>query len=286
MYHNKRMVLPLRKSAHATKNLFVIHDGTGRIDLFFKLSDRIVENYNIYAMTLDHRVGYIPIEVTIQTLAKTYIEQIKNIQPVGPYYIIGMCIGGTIAFEVAAQLENHGEEVGLCGLLDTFVPGSLNKLHPQGFSVASEVAYITPYLLNKDRVKRMLQCHNVEALWTMIKEDLMDDHFDRDLFIQDNPYGLVGYIINPHQIELVDMFYQINIIRTLSNARAIYQPQVSVKQLHIVHAKDFCPINLSEWEEYCDTHEIVEVEGEHYTMLDDPYVEGLAQKINQMIQNK
>jgi thioesterase domain-containing protein len=52
-------------------------------------------------------------------MASYYLEQLRKVQPEGPYYLGGMCAGGTIAFEMALQLEEQGQEVGLVALIDS-----------------------------------------------------------------------------------------------------------------------------------------------------------------------
>src|SRR3990172_4685299 len=45
-------------------------------------------------------------EVTIGALASHYIEQVRRVQPSGPYLLTGMCSGGVVAFEMAQQLRS------------------------------------------------------------------------------------------------------------------------------------------------------------------------------------
>ena len=52
----------------------------------------------------------------------TYLEEIRAIQPEGPYYLIGECAGGVTAYEAARQLRERGEEVALLALLDVERP--------------------------------------------------------------------------------------------------------------------------------------------------------------------
>jgi acyl-CoA synthetase (AMP-forming)/AMP-acid ligase II/thioesterase domain-containing protein/acyl carrier protein len=47
----------------------------------------------------------------VEYLAGEYIKEIKKIQPKGPYILGGNCSGGTVAFEVARQLIDMGENV-------------------------------------------------------------------------------------------------------------------------------------------------------------------------------
>jgi thioesterase domain-containing protein len=57
---------------------------------------------------------------TIEDMAARYIKEIQVIQPAGPYFLAGYCMGGTIAFEMAQQLRWQGQCVNLLALLDTY----------------------------------------------------------------------------------------------------------------------------------------------------------------------
>lgn len=56
-------------------------------------------------------------------MAKDYVEEMRSLQPEGPYFLGGMCLGGNIAYEMAHQLVNQGQEVAFLGILDSnFAP--------------------------------------------------------------------------------------------------------------------------------------------------------------------
>jgi thioesterase domain-containing protein len=55
---------------------------------------------------------------TIEDLAEDYLQQIRQVQPHGPYYLSGYSIGGTVAHELARQLTAAGETVQLLLLFD------------------------------------------------------------------------------------------------------------------------------------------------------------------------
>ena len=58
--------------------------------------------------------------VEIRSLASRYLEEVRKVQPQGPYFLCGMCAGGVVAFEMAQQLKAQGDEVAFLALLDTF----------------------------------------------------------------------------------------------------------------------------------------------------------------------
>ncbi|HYW22004.1 MAG TPA: thioesterase domain-containing protein, partial [Nodularia sp. (in: cyanobacteria)] len=56
----------------------------------------------------------------IPTLASTYIKELRQFQPEGPYLLGGHCFGGIVAFEMAHQLQQQGQDVPLLILIDAF----------------------------------------------------------------------------------------------------------------------------------------------------------------------
>src|ERR1700722_4168350 len=64
------------------------------------------------------REGEVP-NSRVEDMAADYIEQIRSVQPHGPYALAGFSMGGLIAFEMAQQLLQRGETVELVALLDT-----------------------------------------------------------------------------------------------------------------------------------------------------------------------
>src|ERR1700677_1334031 len=55
----------------------------------------------------------------VEDMAADYIEQIRSVQPHGPYALAGFSLGGLIALEMAQQLLQRGEKIELVVLLDT-----------------------------------------------------------------------------------------------------------------------------------------------------------------------
>ena len=75
---------------------------------------------------------------TIKQMAAHYLKEMREIQPHGPYLIGGRSSGGTIAFEMACQLEAMGERVQVLALLDTF-PAGYFKLLPGNSSLSQRL---------------------------------------------------------------------------------------------------------------------------------------------------
>lgn len=64
----------------------------------------------------------VPLPTSIPEIAAYYIQAMQEIQPQGPYYLVGYSIGGLIAYEMAQQLRDRGQQIALLGLLDPTPP--------------------------------------------------------------------------------------------------------------------------------------------------------------------
>jgi aspartate racemase len=61
-----------------------------------------------------------PCPPRIEDMASCYLNEIRAIQPEGPYYLAGLSMGGQVAFEMAQQLHERGQGVALLALFDTY----------------------------------------------------------------------------------------------------------------------------------------------------------------------
>jgi amino acid adenylation domain-containing protein len=60
---------------------------------------------------------------TIEQWAAHYVEQIRLVQPQGPYHLFGHCYGGLLAYETARQLTHLGERIENLYLVDVYRQG-------------------------------------------------------------------------------------------------------------------------------------------------------------------
>jgi thioesterase domain-containing protein/acyl carrier protein len=89
---------------------------------YVQLAQHLDEDQSVYALQAAFRKRsegeYSPDEV--EALATEYIRSMRQLQPEGPYMLAGMCAGGLIAFEMARQLKENGQEIALVGIFDTW----------------------------------------------------------------------------------------------------------------------------------------------------------------------
>ncbi len=65
---------------------------------------------------------------TLEEIAALYVELVRRVQPTGPYQLLGWCVGGVLAFEVARQLREQHQTVAFVGLIDAWAPGNRQRM--------------------------------------------------------------------------------------------------------------------------------------------------------------
>jgi amino acid adenylation domain-containing protein len=63
----------------------------------------------------------------LEDVASECVRLIREIQPQGPYALIGWCAAGVVAFETARQLVQMGHEVSFIGIIDGWAPDYVRR---------------------------------------------------------------------------------------------------------------------------------------------------------------
>jgi enterobactin synthetase component F len=113
------MVLPLRV-ARRERPLFCIHPAVGLSWGYASLLRYLDEKLPIYGLQSRGLRGGAALPESVAEIATDYLAQMRRIQPEGPYRLLGWSLGGLIAHEAAAQLQQAGEQVEFLALLDAY----------------------------------------------------------------------------------------------------------------------------------------------------------------------
>ena len=99
--------------------IFCVPGGGGNVLYFRNLAMNLPEDQPFWALQAPGLDGSETVD-DAKVIASMYIDEIRTIQPRGPYYLGGASYGGNIALEMAQQLTLGGEEVAFLGLFDTY----------------------------------------------------------------------------------------------------------------------------------------------------------------------
>ena len=104
--------------ARATKNIFLLPDGSGSA-MAYARTPEISPEYCIYAMNSPFLQQANKYTCSIQHLASIWTQEIRKIQPRGPYILGGWSAGGYYAYEVMKIFHQNAEVVEKIILIDS-----------------------------------------------------------------------------------------------------------------------------------------------------------------------
>lgn len=175
-------LVPIKESGDKNP-VFCFHGVGGNVLNYLGLapvfSDRPV--FGLQSRGLDRKS--LPLS-NLRKMAKAYTDEIRLIQPNGPYILLGGSMGGILAFESAKILKQAGERVERIIMIDSFGPAlDFSGYHEKG-KLAEKWDYIS--WLIKDKLYSLqesllsglglsvpiktklfnIESHNWRALWT------------------------------------------------------------------------------------------------------------------------
>jgi len=153
----------IRKQANREKNLFLVHAGSGDVEVYAEFCANMSSKFTCWGIKADRLKNYTPRNLSIKEIARGYTRKIKKVQPRGPYYLAGWCIGGTIAFEIARQLERQEEEIGMISLINALAHMKhLDEMIPASyFAIKEKLQQINKNFIDFDHYKKI--CKEVDA---------------------------------------------------------------------------------------------------------------------------
>jgi amino acid adenylation domain-containing protein len=141
-------LLPLNDVSDSKPKIYLVHGAGGDVLLYQKLVNQLGDEYSIFGLQSQGIADESEPLTTIEAMARHYVDEIRVQHGSGPYHLVGYCLGGTVAFEMAHRLTAEGEQIGSLTLLDTYNFQDMGK--PRFASYFGQRAYF--HLRNLVRV--------------------------------------------------------------------------------------------------------------------------------------
>jgi aspartate racemase len=245
--------------------LFCVH-GIGGHVLGYRELARFLDPgqpvYGLQAQGLDGRL----VRISVEEMAARYVAEIRAVQPDGPYALEGASFGGIVAFEMAQQFRAQGEEVALLALVDSFAP-TLSRKKPFAGTVRRVGGHLTAacrlgpraglvYLSQRVRgVKKRLE-------WRVWKA--------RHRAPPRQEYRL------PRTLRSIQLAHRQSLEEYVPR---LYPGRITLFRAQERPVESF-PSPDRGWGELASAGvEIIDVPGNHLTMLERPHVQALAEAI-------
>ncbi len=206
---------------------------------------------------------------TIEEAASAYIEEMRKVQPEGPYMVGGFSGGGITAYEIAHQLEALGETVSIVVMLDTPLPkrrplSRMDRMLIQ-LQQAKAKGILYPLIWAKNRI-----------VWEFVKrrqnEETQSEGAFHNAEIEAAFYrAIAAYDVRPWGGRL--MLYRPPLVGTWTVSNGA---MVNSERTYVTHDND--------WGLYTPQIEVFEVPGDHDSMVLEPNVRVLAGLMREAIE--
>jgi thioesterase domain-containing protein len=263
-------VRPLR--ANGTRPpLFLAHPAGGSTHVYRQLARLLDEDQPCYGLERLDEAG------PVEERATTYLKLIRELQPAGPYRLGGWSFGGVLAYEMAVQLREAGEDVDPIALIDSGVPVAVPAPEAAELLLTRYLGF-AEYLRETYGLDLRLTAEELRAL----PEDAQFDHVLGRLSESDLaerlPAGVLRHQITSHE-----------------DTRALdqYQPRPYAGPVTLYRCTEVTPWNVRDsryehpdaargWDRVCTDLRIVPVTGHHLNLLDPPAVTAIAADLRRL----
>jgi amino acid adenylation domain-containing protein len=245
--------------------LFLIHPAGGHVFPYVHLAHHLGPDqpcYGLQARGLEE--GQQP-HSRIEDMAAYYIEALRTVQPAGPYLLGGWSMGGIVAFEMAQQLHAQGQRTALLALLDTRIPTADEEFADEDFEATLLIDFVRYFGLSLDLRDSLARLPKHELLERVL------EHAKRA--------GLMPLDIEVSQAQPFLELCKADFRATRNYVLNHYPGRITLFKAaqELAGTSSDPTLGWSEWAaEGADVHI---VPGNHATMVYQPHVEVLADKL-------
>lgn len=124
-------ILPLGSGGEEKKDgppLFCIHGADGSVMFYKPFADRLETAFSVHAIEAPmlRKPGSEP-RGSIEKVAQQYLDDVRMVQPVGPYHFAGYSYGALVAWEMARLALEQGDDVNGVMIYDMYNPAAVRR---------------------------------------------------------------------------------------------------------------------------------------------------------------
>jgi thioesterase domain-containing protein len=246
--------------------LFCVHPPGGIVFPYADLAVRLRPDQPLFAFQGRGLDGKDRAHETLEDMAAYYVGAMRKVQPRGPYHVGGWSLGGTVAFEMARQLTDAGQAVGLVALFDTGMSATAGR---DGSSDLERAKFIVG----------MARIHGLDL--PLEKVLALQPHEQLEyVAIQVARSGLLPANTLPYPLERVLELHQAHIKAAACYRRRFFPGRVTLFKCSV----DLDPLRGPRaedygWGQYAAGVEVIKCPGSHRTMLREPHVRVTAERL-------
>ncbi len=241
--------------------LFCIHGGGGHVFFYQGLCKHLPEDQPVYSIQPPGIDGIQTKLKSVEAMATRYIQDIKQVQTKGPYYLLGTCFSNSVALEMAKQLEEQGEEIARLFIIDSapvHLFGNDQNGKSKTFARFYDMLKRGDFSRIKSKLKRRLTNQQKETIAIKKTETASEKN-----------------------LRLT--------VDSLNQVYADYHWKPFSGKIHFIRSSEFQKrrdkaYHLTQWNKLAKGGlEVHVVDGHHFTLFDEPEIQGLSLKIESII---
>jgi nonribosomal peptide synthetase DhbF len=113
------LLLPLRAGGGRAP-LFCLHPIAGTSWRYASLLRGLGPEHPVHGLQARGLRHGDPLPGSVAELVGDYADAIREVQPTGPYHLLGWSMGGNLAHALATRMQDQGDRIGLLALLDAY----------------------------------------------------------------------------------------------------------------------------------------------------------------------
>ncbi len=268
----------VRLQSHGSHPPLIALHNTGT---YFSVSRQLGGDYPFISLQLfdpDYPTDQLP--ETLEEVAAGYVQLIRNVQPQGPYHLVGWCLIGVLSYEVARQLREAGAEVSLV-VLDGWAPGHSSgmpslkrKLMNQYYRVLVAMEASKQALRGEVKLGHWLQKRiNIRKNKARQRALLQSAYNHRSVSVEERPEAMESY--GQWLFAYLDRLTQQYEMKP-------YPGEVLVLRSACEPRSRFLDWQMG-WGQFAESVKVDVIDGDHWSMLQDPGAAQIAQHLKQVI---
>jgi amino acid adenylation domain-containing protein len=250
------------------KPLFLMHPAGGNVLCYVPLVNMLDPDQPVYGLqALPNVDGRQPFE-DYRARAKYYADEIRKVQPEGPYLLGGWCYGGVVAFAVANELKRQGQEVERLIMMDAVVPVYVpEEDEPPRAAMVESFAFNLEwdYTNNQKSLDDLLSMSDEEHIDYLLELARKGNHLPPDSGREQIRTSLEMWIANLHLVWK-------------------YRADRFPGRLTLIEPEAGGLSDSKAWSLLAeDGVEVYKVSGNHYTMMRSPNLEQVAVELRSLL---
>ncbi|MBD1924294.1 amino acid adenylation domain-containing protein [Microcoleus sp. FACHB-831] len=262
------------------KPFFCVHGSGGNVMCFHNLAIHLGTDQPLYGLESPGFYAECEPYHRIEDMASCYVKALQSLQPEGPYLLGGWSMGGLIALEMAVQLQQQGHTVALLALLDTKPPILSNQSQ-------QETEFNDAYLLaNKAVEMAKFFGKNISISEATVSQLEPEEQLNYVLDIMKQA-DFIHLDINLQQIRSYLQVIKSHKKAVMDYVGKVYNGKITLfqaDQQRFFEEDDKISKNIvelgSSWSKFISQPlDIETIPGDHYTIMAEPNVQVLANKL-------